>query len=107
MVASDLTFPISFYIGKSPVRRRIMSRFVLSVVAVMLLLTQHGFSQSTAPTTAQTTTPTATPSEAQALYDRVTPSLVAVQYTLEAERGRQEIIVAGVVVGDDGLVAMT
>jgi serine protease Do len=41
---------------------------------------------------------------AQQLYDAVTPSLVAVKYTWDSERGRQELIGAGVVVGDDGLI---
>jgi S1-C subfamily serine protease len=41
---------------------------------------------------------------AQKLYERVTPSLVAVQYTWESELGRRELAGAGVVITEDGLV---
>ncbi len=44
------------------------------------------------------------PKAARELYDRVTPSLVVVQYTYAGEVGRREIAGAGVVVRDDGLV---
>jgi len=44
--------------------------------------------------------------QAQKLYEQVTPSLVAVQYTWEHELGRQEVIGAGVVVGEDGTVIL-
>ena len=44
------------------------------------------------------------PIDGQHLYDRVTPSLVAVQYVWESELGRQELTGAGVVVSDDGLI---
>src|SRR3954469_14577718 len=44
------------------------------------------------------------PEIAQKIYDQVTPSLVAVQYTWENELRRQEVIGSGVVIGDDGLV---
>src|SRR3954465_7209429 len=44
------------------------------------------------------------PEVAQKIYDQVTPSLVAVQYTWENELRRQEVIGSGVVIGDDGLV---
>ncbi len=47
------------------------------------------------------------PAVAQALYDRVKPSLVAVQYTFNGELGRSEIIGPGVVVGADGLVMLS
>jgi len=40
----------------------------------------------------------------QKLYDRVTPSLVAVKYTWESELGRRELAGMGVVVREDGLV---
>ena len=46
----------------------------------------------------------AKPSASQALYDRVTPSLVGVQYIWENELGRQELTGAGIVVGEGGLV---
>lgn len=41
---------------------------------------------------------------AQALYDRVTPSLVAVQFSWTYEFGKVELVGPGVVVSDDGLV---
>ena len=44
------------------------------------------------------------PEVAGKLYDRVTPSLVAVKYTWENELSRQELTGAGIVVSDDGLV---
>ena len=44
------------------------------------------------------------PAVAQALYEKVKPSLVAVQYTFNGELGRSEIIGPGVVVSADGLV---
>jgi serine protease Do len=37
-------------------------------------------------------------------YQAISPSLVAVQYVWESELGRREIVGAGIVVGDDGLV---
>jgi serine protease Do len=44
------------------------------------------------------------PDARKKLYDRVTPSLVVVQYVWENEMGRTEISGAGVIVGEDGLV---
>src|SRR3954471_13029621 len=44
--------------------------------------------------------------QAKKLYDDVTPSLVAVQYTWEYEYGKADFVGAGVVVGADGLVMM-
>src|SRR5690349_8016644 len=41
---------------------------------------------------------------AKKLYDQASPSLVAVKYTWESELGRRELIGAGIVVRDDGLV---
>ena len=41
---------------------------------------------------------------AQKLYEQVTPSLVAVKYTWESELGRRELVGAGIVVNEDGLV---
>ncbi len=38
------------------------------------------------------------------LYTKVSPSLVAVQFTWESEAGRRELIGAGVVISEDGLV---
>src|SRR5947209_13138392 len=44
------------------------------------------------------------PKAAQQLYERVTPSLVAVQYVWQYELGRRELIGAGAIVSDEGLV---
>jgi S1-C subfamily serine protease len=44
------------------------------------------------------------PNFAQRLYDAVTPSLVAVQYTFTGETQQGDVIVAGMVVDDRGLV---
>jgi S1-C subfamily serine protease len=41
---------------------------------------------------------------AQKLYDRVTPSMVVVQYTWENELGKNPLASAAIVVSDDGLV---
>lgn len=46
------------------------------------------------------------PETAQKLYDQVTPSLVAVQFTWESELGRRELVGAGVVITEDGVVAV-
>jgi serine protease Do len=43
----------------------------------------------------------------QGLYDQVRKSLVAVQYTWDSELGRRDVIGAGVVVSEDGLVMTT
>jgi serine protease Do len=47
------------------------------------------------------------PEKARAMYERVSPSIVAVQYVWETELGRRELTGAGVVVGADGLVVMS
>jgi hypothetical protein len=44
------------------------------------------------------------PAAAKALYERVSPSLVAVQFVWETELGRRELTGAGVVISEDGLV---
>ena len=44
------------------------------------------------------------PEAAKALYEKASPSLVAVQYTWENELARQELTGAGVVVSEDGLI---
>lgn len=51
-----------------------------------------------------TTTHALPPDAGSALHKKITPSLVAVQYTYDGELGRREFIGAGVVVSDDGLV---
>lgn len=51
--------------------------------------------------------PTPPPTAAEIIrqrYDAVTPSLVAVDYVWQNELGRRELIRAGTIVGDDGLV---
>jgi serine protease Do len=48
-----------------------------------------------------------TPQDAQKLYDRVTPSLVAVQYIWQNELSRVELTGAGIIVRDDGLVMVS
>lgn len=47
------------------------------------------------------------PSAALALYERVAPSLVAVQFTYDGEIGRRDLVSAGVVIGSEGLVMST
>lgn len=47
------------------------------------------------------------PELARKLYERVTPSLVAVQYVWETELGRRELSGAGIVISEDGLVVMS
>src|SRR5438128_1473648 len=44
------------------------------------------------------------PDAAQKLVKDVSPALVAVQYTYDGELGRRELVGAGLVVSDDGLV---
>ena len=44
------------------------------------------------------------PALAQKLYDEVTPSLVAVQFTWEYEFGKGDFVEAGVIVSEDGLI---
>jgi len=38
------------------------------------------------------------------MYDEITPSLVAVQYTVDGEFGRRELIGQGVVIGEEGAI---
>jgi serine protease Do len=47
-----------------------------------------------------------TPDAAQSLFERVVPSLVAVQFTVETELGKGEFIMPGVVVSEDGLMLL-
>src|SRR5687767_821999 len=72
-----------------------------STLPLMLSLT---FLLTLAPHGAAAAAEAITPQDLKKLYDRVTPSLVAVQFVWESELGRRELIGAGVVVGDDGLV---
>ena len=48
-----------------------------------------------------------TPHQARDIYQRIRPSLVVVQYTLDGEFGRREISGQGVVVSEDGMVMTT
>lgn len=66
------------------------------IVASMLLFGQAPFAQAAIDAKA-----------AREIYDRVSPALVVVQYTLEYELGRQELTTLGVVVSDDGKVMFT
>ena len=89
--------------------------------ALTLLAALATAGATTAPTTAPSTQVTATfppppqlppaapvvpagPGLARRLYDAVTPSLVAVQYTFTGEVQQQDVVVAGIVIDDRGLV---
>src|SRR3954452_9420964 len=63
--------------------------------AALLLTTLIGTTSRAAPVD---------PKAARDLYDRVSPSLVVVQYTYDGELGRRELSAAGIVVSDDGLI---
>ena len=45
-----------------------------------------------------------TPQDLRKLYERITPSLVAVQFVWESELGRRELVGGGIIVSDDGLI---
>jgi len=51
---------------------------------------------------ADTTAPA--PTATQAFYDRITPSLVAVQFTFVGETVQKDLIVPGIVVDNQGLI---
>lgn len=74
-----------------------------AVLGLMALPPSRAFA---ADAPAAATAPAATPdgNRLRGLYDRVTPSLVAVQYTWAYEFGRMEFVTPGVVVRDDGLI---
>lgn len=74
-----------------------------TLAALMLCVPTVACAQ-TMPTTMPTTVEARVDTPAPELYDRVRKSLVAVQYTWESELGRREVVGAGVVVSDDGLV---
>src|SRR5215210_8539873 len=44
------------------------------------------------------------PDEAQKLYEQITPSLVGVQYTIDGEFGRRELVGQGVIISEDGTI---
>jgi serine protease Do len=56
------------------------------------------------PSAAPASAPNPGDNSPRALYERVTPSLVAVQYTFTGETVQQDLIVPGIVVNDQGLV---
>src|SRR3954469_4863156 len=70
---------------------------ILMMLAIAALLGQIAPTAAAAAAAAESNT-------AKTLYERVTPSLVAVQFVWESELGRRELVGAGVVVSDDGLV---
>lgn len=86
-------------------------------IALLFICVSPIFAQTTQPTTqpaggskppamvpAQTIRPATAPSGPAALYERISPSLVAVQYTFDSEIGRRELQGVGVVVSDNGLI---
>jgi serine protease Do len=83
-----------------------MIRAFTLALTLLLLAGRVAVAQSTKPATApsdQTSDQPAT-RPAQSLYDRVSASLVVVQFTYEGELGRRDLHGVGVVVRDDGLV---
>jgi S1-C subfamily serine protease len=96
MLEIPLTLTLSRGTGRGDQRRKtyMLNPRAIALLIVLLAIPQVIGAQSTnAPT-----------DFAQQLYDRVRPSLVAVQYTLDTELGRHELIVPGIVVNDDGLI---
>jgi serine protease Do len=47
------------------------------------------------------------PKTVREIYERVTPSLVVVQYTYDGEAGRRDLNTSGIVISDDGMVITT
>ena len=72
-----------------------MHRYLIALFLAVFLL---------APSQVSPARAAMTPQDLRKLYERVTPSLVAVQFVWESELGRRELVGAGVVVSDDGLV---
>src|SRR4051812_18449835 len=85
-------------------------------IAVALILVAPALAQSTSPSTPVAARPDSSerPDSSNArshespndLYQRVSQSLVAVQWTWAYEYGRAEYFGAGIVVRDDGLIAI-
>jgi S1-C subfamily serine protease len=71
-------------------------------IAFLLILLSVAIARAQSATSSPATDTPA--SRAQALYDRVTPSLVAVQFSWTYEFGKVDLVGPGVVVSDDGLV---
>jgi S1-C subfamily serine protease len=78
--------------------RRTICRCLVQILVLSLAI---------APVLAQTDPTTAPATTAKALYERVTPSLVVVQYIYDSELGRNEVSAMGIVVREDGLVMFT
>src|SRR5687768_14853365 len=96
-----------------------MPRNLNVLLLAIAVIGANAWGQTTQPTQPVKTTPAAqapattplapssatiTPDTAQQLYERVTPSLVAVQYTWASELGRREAIGAGIIIGEEGRV---
>src|SRR6478672_5708085 len=74
---------------------RMLTRLFL-ILAMLALPSHFAAAQATQPT----------PETEGDLYERIVPSLVAVQWTWTYEYGRMDFVAAGVVVRDDGLIAI-
>jgi len=48
-----------------------------------------------------------TPEQMRSFYDKIAPSLVVVQFTMEGEFGRRDLCGQGVVIGEEGVVMMS
>ena len=84
-----------------------MIRFLRT--AILLLVSTslaHAQEPTSVPTAASASARPGSNSAAQELYDRVTPSLVAVQFSWTYEFGKVDLVGPGIVVSDDGLVLM-
>src|SRR5262245_19178442 len=72
-----------------------MQRSIALIVAVLLL------------SLARPSVAASDPKAVKELYERVSPSLVVVQYTFDSELGRQELSTGGIVISADGLVIIS
>jgi serine protease Do len=83
-----------------------MNRNAVTTLMIVLIAAaaQVGGALGAPPAPAPGSNPVSDSATVRKLFERVTPSLVAVQYVWESELGRRELTGAGVVVGDDGLV---
>jgi serine protease Do len=70
-----------------------------SASALMIVLMIAGTARAADPAP-----PADSSAAARQLHDDISPSLVAVKYNWESELGTQELVAAGVIVSDDGLV---
>src|SRR5688572_24667970 len=69
---------------------------LIHVLAFFVALAGHGATRAAVA-----------PDAARQLYERISPSIVAVQYVWETELGRRELTGTGVIVSADGLVVMS